>query len=274
MIVITKKGSHNFLYEKMPTTSMKKSEHTIIHGDCLQELPKIQSGSVDLIITDPPFNIGKKYNSYADRKTKEEYIRWCEAWLSECIRVLKDGGALYLFNYPENNAYLMPFLDKNLTFKRWMTWHYPVNTGMSPTNFTRSQHSILFFIKGEKPNVFNKEEIAEPYRNPTDKRIIERIKNGSKGKTPYDVFHFNIVKNVSKDKTPHPCQIPTQLLEIFIKASSNPGHIVLDPFGGSFSTAAAAKKLGRNSISIEMDNKYVKIGKERLTNIQPLKEFL
>ena len=243
------------------------TEHIIICGDCITELKKLDTESVNLIITDPPFNIGKKYNSFIDNKSKEEYLKWCESWLIECIRVLKNGGALYLFNYPENNAYLMQFLDKHLTFKRWMTWHYPVNTGMSPTNFTRSQHSILFYIKGDKPNVFNKDDIAEPYRNPTDKRIKERIKNGSKGKTPYDVFNFNIVKNVSKDKTEHPCQIPVPLLEIFIKASSNKGELILDPFGGSFSTAVACKKLDRNSMSIEIDERYCKIGRERLDKI-------
>jgi len=251
---------------------MKK--HRIIKGDCLKKLKKLQDNSVDLVITDPPFNIGKKYNSYVDRKSKNEYIKWCESWLLECIRVLKEGGAFYLFNYPENNAYLMPFLDNNLTFKRWMTWHYPTNTGVSPTNFTRTQHSILFYIKGKKPRVFNKKDIAMPYKNPNDKRIKELVKNGSPGRTPYDVFHFNIVKNVSKDKTDHPCQIPVPLLEIFIKASSNPGDIVLDPFAGSFSTAAAAKKLGRKSISIEIDKKYIGIGKERLAKLTSLNEFV
>jgi len=251
-----------------------ETQHKLIHGDCLLELRKIPDESIELIITDPPFNIGKKYNSYVDRKKKGEYLKWCESWLIECARVLKKGGALYLFNYPENNAYLMPFLDNILTFKRWMTWHYPVNTGMSPTNYTRSQHAILFYIKGDMPLVFNKKDIAEPYRNPTDKRIIELIKNGSNGKTPYDVFHFNIVKNVSKDKTPHPCQIPTPLLEIFVKASSNPGHTILDPFGGSFSTSAAAKKLNRNSISIEIDEKYIKIGEERLKKISLSDNFI
>lgn len=250
-----------------------KTTHKLIHGDCLKELPRIPDNSIDLVITDPPFNIGKKYNTYVDTKSKSEYIKWCEAWLAECVRVLKNGGALYLFNYPENNAYLMPFLDKNLTFKRWMTWHYPTNTGVSPINFTRSQHSILFYTKGQKPRMFNKKDIAVPYKNPTDKRIRLLIKNGSPGRTPYDVFNFNIVKNVSRDKTDHPCQIPVKLLEIFIKASSKPGDIVLDPFGGSFSTAAAAKKLGRNSISIEIDEKYVKIGEERLSKITSLKEF-
>ena len=250
------------------------TEHKIICGDCAEELKKIRDESVDLIITDPPFNIGKDYGEYKDRKSREEYIEWCKKWLTELTRVLKDGGALYLFNYPENNAYLMPFLDEKLTFKRWMTWHYPVNTGMSPTNFTRSQHSILFYIKGQRSRAFNKDDIAEPYRNPTDKRILERIQNGSKGKTPYDVFHFNIVKNVSKDKTPHPCQIPKELIKIFIKASSNKGDLILDPFGGSFTTSASAKELDRNSISIEINQKFCKIGKERLNKINPLKRYL
>ena len=250
------------------------TEHKIICGDCIDELKKLPDESIDLIITDPPFNIGKDYGKYKDKLHKEEYLEWCKKWLGEYIRVLKNGGALYLFNYPENNAYLMPYLDEKLTFKRWMTWHYPVNTGMSPTNFTRSQHSILFYIKGDKPKVFNKDDIAEPYRNPTDKRILERIKNGSSGKTPYDVFHFNIVKNVSKDKTPHPCQIPKDLIKIFIKASSNKNDWILDCFGGSFTTATAAKELDRNSISIEVNPEFCKIGKERLTKTHPLKEFL
>jgi len=244
-----------------------KTKHKLVCGDCMEEFKKIRDESIDLIITDPPFNIGKKYNSYVDNRAKEDYINWCEKWLQECARVLKDGGALYLFNYPENNAYLMPFLDRILTFKRWMTWHYPVNTGMSPTNFTRSQHSILFYIKGKKNNVFNKSEIAVPYKNPEDKRIKALLANGSPGRTPYDVFNFNIVKNVSKDKTAHPCQIPVQLLEIFIKASSNEGDLILDPFAGSFSTNAAAKKLGRNSIGIDIDKSYIKIGKKRLVKI-------
>lgn len=240
--------------------------HLILEGDCINKLGKIPAESVDLIVTDPPFNIGKDYGKYKDKLKKENYLEWCKNWLSECIRVLKSGGALYLFNYPENNAYLMPFLDERLTFKRWMTWHYPTNTGMSPTNFTRSQHSILFYIKGEEPKIFNKNEIAEPYRNPNDKRIQERIKNGSRGKTPYDVFQFNIVKNVNKEKTIHPCQLPKDLVKIFIKASSKEGDIVLDPFGGSFTTAVCAKELSRNSISIELNPVFCEIGKKRLNS--------
>jgi len=250
------------------------TEHKIICGDCLVKLKRIPDGSVDLIVTDPPFNIGKDYGKYKDNLKKDDYIKWCKKWLNECMRVLKRGGALYLFNYPENNAYIMPFLDKNLTFKRWMTWHYPTNTGMSPTNFTRSQHSILFYIKGKKPRVFNKKSIAVPYKNPTDKRIQERIKNGSNGRTPYDVFHFNIVKNVSKDKTPHPCQLPRDLIKILIKASSNKDDLVLDPFGVSFTTSIVAKELDRNSIGIDINKEFCKIGEKRLMRTTPLKDFV
>lgn len=249
------------------TNEEKNKKHKIICGDCLFEFPKIANESVDLIIADPPFNVRKKYNSYKDNKSRKEYIEWCHKWLIECIRVMKDGSALYLINYPENNAYLVPFLDEKLTFKRWMTWHYPTNTGMSPTNFTRSQHAILFYIKGEKPRIFNKNDIAVPYKNENDKRIQKLLAEGSPGRTPYDVFHINIVKNVSKDKTDHPCQIPIKLLEIFIKASSNKGDLVLDPFGGSFSTMTACHNLDRKSISIELDETYCNQGIKRLEKL-------
>lgn len=246
----------------------------IYNGDCLEILKNFPNESVDLIITDPPFNIGKKYNMYVDRMGKKEYIEWCKEWLSECIRILAKKGSLYLFNYPENNAYLLSFLDEKLIFKRWMTWHYPTNTGMSPTNFTRSQHSILFYVKSEDA-IFNKKDIAEPYRNPNDKRILDRIKNGSNGKTPYDVFQFNLVKNVSKEKTEHVCQLPTALVEIFIKASSNKDDLIFDPFMGSGTVAVAAKRLGRNYLGCEIDKKYCKIIENRLKEtICPLEKFI
>jgi len=251
----------------MPTS------HKLVVGDCLEELRKIPNESVDLVITDPPFNIKKDYGEYKDNLQKEEYIEWCTQWLKECIRVLKPHGSLYLFNYPENNAYIMPFLDKHIKFKRWMTWHYPTNTGHSKKNYTRTQHSILFYTKSDN-YVFNKEEVVQPYKNPTDKRIQELIRKGKKGTGPYDVFLVNIVKNVSKDKTEHPCQIPKSLIKIFIKASSKPGDLILDPFGGSFSTNVAAKELGRNSIGIEINPKFVEIGRKRLSKTEePLDSF-
>ncbi len=195
------------------------AEHELLTGDCLEVMKKMPSESVGLIATDPPFNIGKNYGGiYKDNKKFDEYMEWCKLWLSECIRLLKKDGSLYLFNYPENNAYLLPFLKEKMVFKRWMTWQYSTNTGHSKSNFTRTQHSIIFCTKTEK-HKFNKRDIAEPYKNPT-----------------------------------HPCQIPVPLLKIFIKASSNIGDTVMDPFAGSFSICAAAKELDRNSIGIDIQS--------------------
>lgn len=232
-------------------------------GDCLEYMKTLPSECVDLIVTDPPFNIGKKYESYADNLGFEEYIEWCKQWLDECIRILKTDGSLYLFNYPENNAYLKIYLDKKLQFRRWLTWHYHTNTGHSKRNYTRTQHSILFYTKSDN-YVFNKEAVAQPYKNPTDKRIQKLIAQGRNGTGPYDTFIFNIVKNVSKEKTEHIAQLPLALVEIFVRASSKKGQMVFDPFMGSGTTAVAAKRNGRNYLGCEISKKYWKIIDQRL----------
>lgn len=262
---------------------MKKKEignHILYMGDCLDVLKKMSSGSIHLIITDPPYNRGLKYGVYKDRKPKEEFLEYLKERLRECVRVLKPNGSLYLISYPEINAYLMPFLDKELIFRRWLTWHYPSNIGHSKNNYTKSQRSILFYVKG-KDYVFNKQEIIQHYKNPEVEKIKERIKNGHKGRGSYDllrfsdlveiqkgmidVYDFNLLKNVCKDRQKeHPCQLPLGLVKLLIKVSSNPGDKVLDPFAGTFMVSLAAKQLKRKSIGIEINPKFIKMGLKRL----------
>jgi len=248
----------------------------IYTGDCLKYLKDTKimpDNSIDLIITDPPFNIGKKYDgNYNDNQKFEDYLQWCYKWIDQLVRVLKIGGSIYIFNYPENNAYLKVYLDKKkeMEFRRWLVWHYPTNTGHSKKNYTRTQDSILFYTKGDN-YTFNKEQVAQPYKNPTDKRVRKLIESGKKGTGPYDVFNFNLVKNVSKEKTEHIAQLPVALVEIFVRASSNPSDIVFDPFLGSGTTAVAAKKNGRHYIGCELSDKYVSISEKRLKETpQPL----
>jgi DNA modification methylase len=243
-------------------------DHLCITGDCIEVMRDMPSESIDLVIVDPPYNRGLNYGGlYDDNKDESEYIIWCKMWLSDCIRLLNSTGSLYMINYPENAALLYPFLKKFMHFNRWITWCYPTNIGQSTKNYTRSQRAILFCSKTDKYK-FNREDILQPYKNPEDKRIKALIENGSGGRAPYDVFYYNMVKNVSKDKTEHPCQIPEPLLEVFIKASSDRGDVVLDPLAGSFSTCAVAKRLGRKSIGIDINPDYVKIGSARLAEIQ------
>lgn len=266
--------------------------HFIFTGDALRVLKQIPDKSVKVVITDPPYNIGLKYNSYNDRKKWNQYYEDLGNVLNEISRVLQDDGSLYLINYPEINARTLPYLDSaKLIFRRWLTWHYPTNIGHSKKNYTRSQRSILFCTKTDK-YTFNKDAIVQPYKNPNVGKIKKLIKSGKKGRTPYDtlsmedlfeiekvqnpdVININLLKNVSKfragsqDKKAqdhHPCQLPLPLLEVFVKASSNEGDIILDCFAGTFTTSLAAKQLGRKSIGIELDPEYTKLGVERLKN--------
>jgi DNA modification methylase len=239
---------------------------------------------VNLIITDPPYNKGIDYGVYSsDRLSKKEYLEKSKMWLSECARVLKRSGSFYLINYPENNARLLSFIEDELKlkFRRWITWNYPTNIGHSKRNFTRSQRAILFFTKSNK-YTFNRESIIQHYKNPEVQKIKIRLQKGSKGRNSYDLLRYldlielnkgmidvleiNLLKNISKDRfnKEHPCQLPLPLIRILVRVSSNRGNLVLDPFAGTFTLAAVAKEIGRKSIGIEINPKYVNLGLRRL----------
>jgi len=277
-------------------------KHFLFSSDALKILNQIPDNSIKLVITDPPYNIGLSYNTFKDKKPWKDYYKDLVDRLREIIRILTDDGSLYLVNYPELNARILPILEEELgfVFKRWLTWHYPSNIGHSKTNFTRSQRSILFMTK-TKDNLFNKEAIVQPYKNPEVGKIKKLIEAGKLGRTPYDglelkdlqeiigtkefnkdiesdFLNINLLKNVCKDravdkrdipkdeKIKHPCQLPLSLLKVFIKASSNKNDIILDAYAGTFTTSLAAKQLGRNSIGIEIDPDYVRLGINRLKN--------
>jgi len=277
------------IVSKIPKNIMKMVKknntfHILIRGDSLKILKKLPNNSIDLIITDPPYNIGLNYGLYyKDRKNRSIYFEECKMWLKECARILSNTGSFYLISYPEINARLLPFIEDELKlkFRRWITWHYPTNIGHSKKNFTRSQRSILFFTK-TNDYTFNRQNIIQRYKNPEVKKIKERLENGSKGRASYDLLRFldlielskgmidvldiNLLKNVSKDRfnKKHPCQLPLALLRILVKVSSNEGDITLDPFAGTFTLSAVAAELKRNSIGIEINPNYIKLGLERL----------
>ena len=281
-----------------PTSFLKKghSSHVLVRGDCGKVMSSIPSESVDLIITDPPYNknldYGKEFN---DSKPWLEYYQWLKECLSDIPRILSPQGSLYLISYPEINARLLPFLEEelHLKFRRWLTWHYPSNIGHWKNNFTRSQRSILFFTKTDK-YIFNRDSLKQPYKNPEAPVIKKRLAAGYTGRTSYDflepqdldVLKINLLKNNSKERyrnikskfhpvsslnelkeIDHPCQLPISLLEVFIAVGSNLQSIVLDPFAGTFTTSVAADRHNRNSLGIEINPKFINFGKERLSTI-------
>jgi len=233
-------------------------------GDVMELLKKLPDKSVDMIYSDPDYNVGIKYGDKSYSVSFDQYIEWYINLSKESLRVLKDDGNMFLINYPKQNAYLrVKYLDQACYEVLDYSWVYNTNIGHSPKRFTTAHRSILHCRKTEN-NKFYKENVAVPYQNPTDRRIKQNISKGSPGRMPYDWFYFDLVKNVSREKTFHACQIPQELAELLIKASTMPGDVVLVHFGGSGSELEVCKRLGRNFISAEIDEKYYQMIIDRL----------
>ena len=238
----------------------------VYNGDIMHVLKDLTDNSVDMVFGDPDYNVGIKYGKNNYTKKFEDYINWYIELTKESMRVLKNDGNLFMLNYPQQNAHLrVKYLDLQFPYVNEYVWVYNTNVGHTPRRFTTAHRSILHVRKSNN-NKFFKDEVALPYKNPTDKRIRHNLANGSKGRMPYSWFEFNLVKNVSKEKTYHACQIPQKLTEMLIKAATKPKDIVLVLFGGSGAEIDVCRNLNRQFISAEIDKKYCDIINTRLAN--------
>src|SRR3989338_2175961 len=182
--------------------------------------------------------------------------------IMELLKKLPDRCVDMVYGDPDYNVGIK-YLDNACYEVLDYVWVYNTNVGHSPKRFTTAHRSILHCRK-TKDNKFYKDSIAVPYKNPTDRRILQNLANGSKGRMPYSWFYFDLVKNVSKEKTFHACQIPQKLSEMLIKSCTMEGDSVLILFGGSGSEICLCKELKRNFISAEVDAKYHKMIMDRI----------
>ncbi|MDR3243887.1 MAG: site-specific DNA-methyltransferase [Elusimicrobiota bacterium] len=244
----------------------------VFNEDVFLTLNKIPDNSVDMIYGDPDYNVGINYNGKKYTQKWNDYIDWYIKLTRECIRVLKPEGNLFMLNYPKQNAYLrVRYLDESAYNVFDYVWVYNTNVGHSNKKLTTAHRSILHATKSENNN-FYKEQVAVSYQNPTDKRILQRISEGSNGRMPYSWCYYDLVKNVSKDKTFHSCQIPLGLVELLIKASTRENDLVQILFGGSGSEIILCKNLKRNFISSEIHEDYYNMILDRLNNNGRIKE--
>jgi len=236
----------------------------VFNKDIINLMKEMPDKSVDMIYSDPDYNVGVKYNGNTYTKNFKEYVEWYIELARESLRILKDSGNMFFINYPRQNAHLwVNYLDKACYDVREYAWVYNTNVGHSPKRFTTAHRTILHCRKS-KNNKWYKDAVAEPYKNPKDRRILQNLANGSKGRMPYSWLYHNLVKNVSKDKTFHSCQIPLGLVEKLVKASTKVNDIVFIHFGGSGSEIVLTKHLKRKFISTEIDPKYYKMINDRL----------
>lgn len=255
----------------------QNQNHKIIHGDVLEALNNVPDNSVDLIFADPPYNIGKNFNGRKDKwETDDLYLNWCYEWLELCINKLKTNGSFYVMTSTQYMPYFDIFLRKKLNILSRIVWSYD-SSGVQAKNFYGSMYEpILYCVKDKNNYTFNDNEILVDAKTGSKRKLIDYRKTPPQVynslKVPGNVWEFSRVRYRMDEYEEHPTQKPVALLERIIKASSNTGDLVLDPFSGSFTTSYVSKLLNRDSIGIEIQEDYIKIGLRRLEISEYFKE--
>lgn len=272
----------NYTSRRSPDTHLEPLFQTTLgklyNEDALHLLRQLESDSVDLIFADPPYNIKKaEWDTFADQKA---YVDWSMEWISEAHRVLKKTGSLYICGFSEILADLKWAASSLFKGCKWLIWFYRNKANLG-NDWGRSHESILHFRKS-KNFVFNIDNVRIPYNEHTlkyPKRTqaeSSQYSNGKKrddiwepnplGAKPKDVFEIPTISNGSWEKYPHITQKPIELLRKILLSSSNEGHLVLDPFGGSGTTFAVAEALNRRWIGTELEPDYCQTIQERLND--------
>lgn len=257
------------LFNKTDFEYAQSEEAMVIRDECISVLNKMKPKTIDLIFADPPYNIGKDFGNDSDLwQDRTAYLNWCYEWIDACFRVLKDNGTFYLMNSTQNIAYLSVYLQEHYHVICDIVWSYDSSGMQSKKKFGSLYEPILMATKTSKSKyTFNHEAILVEAKTGAKRGLIDYRKNPPRPyntqKVPGNVWEFPRVRYKMEEYENHPSQKPEALLERIIKASSNQGETVLDPFGGSFSTCSVARKLGRKTIGIEMNPDYYRIGIRR-----------
>ena len=249
----------------------------IIHGDAVAELQKLPAGVAQAVIADPPyFNVLENEAWDTQWKTAADYLAWCDAWVAESMRVLRDDGLAFIFGQlgkrEHTFLHLMSRLSQQHQFHDLIIWDRAVGYDERRDSFTPQYEMILVLRKGDNVK-FNKDAVRIPYDAATietylkDKRYKDkdaRRAHLEKGKYATNILRVPSLKGNSKEKCGHPSQKPLKLIDKLIACSTDVGDLVLDPFLGSGTTAAAAQRLHRQWLGIEKDSNYIEIAQRRL----------
>ena len=218
----------------------------LINGDCLEEMKKIPDNSIDLILTDPPFNVGLDYSkttlSGVDNWDNEDYSKWCGDWLKSLYRASKQGSFAIVFTGDKNLYYIFQaVMSSGYTYHHILKWHKP--------NCQRALSGTVFFNRTELAFILSK---GKPEQSRINRKELYS-----------DTIIFNN-QSVSDGDVGHPARRPISLYETIIKGFTNKNNIVLDPFLGSGTTAIACEKLQRKWIGIEISKEYCELTRKRI----------
>lgn len=263
------------------TLHYKNSNGSLFTGDSIKWLSEIQSGSIDLIFADPPYNISKA--EWDNFESQEKYIQWSVKWIEQAARTLKKSGSMYICGYSEILADIKHPASKFFKSCRWLIWHYKNKANLG-SDWGRSHDSIIHFRKSNSFRL-NIDQVRIPYGAHTLKypshpqADSSHYGNGKRkdvwipnplGAKPKDVIDIPTTCNGMGEKTPHPTQKPEELVRKFVLASSNAGDVVLDPFSGSGTTCVVAEQLGRKWLGCDINAQYNDWAVERLENVKQM----
>jgi site-specific DNA-methyltransferase (adenine-specific) len=260
----------------------------LIEGDCIKGMQSLPAECVNLAFADPPFNIGYEYDHYHDQLEAEEYLRWSYDWLKEVKRVLKPNGTLWLAIGDEFAAELKVLMQSQLGFvcRSWVIWYYTFGVNCK-FKFSRSHVHLFYMVKDSERFTFNSEDPAvrvpsarqlvygdkraNPHGRLPDDTWILRPQDCPESFQPHeDTWYIPRVNGTFKERKGwHGCQMPEQVLGRILRACSLEGELVLDPFAGSGTTLAVAKKLNRRFLGFELSPDYAEQVRLRLAETQP-----
>jgi DNA modification methylase len=266
-----------------PQASGIMIQDDVIAGDCLKVLAGLPAGSADLVFADPPFNIGYDYDVYDDSRAKTEYLAWTDRWLKEATRVLSPTGAMFVAIGDEFAAEHKVRLDAlGLTLRNWIVWHYTFGVNCSK-KFNRSHAHIFYYVRDPKRYTFNPVDIRVPSARmttyadrranpvgklPDDTWVLRPQECEDHFRADQDTWFVSRVCGTFRERTEHPCQMPEAVLERIIRVASNKNDLVIDPFAGSGTTLAVAKKLERRFLGVELSEQYAEGIRKRLQLIE------
>lgn len=235
----------------------------MIHiGDCCEVLAKLDRESVDLVLTDPPYNIGVDYGQGPKADRRADYWQWCQKWIYLCNRVLRPHGSIWIISGQEHGAEIDLSLQlQGLSVRNRVTWHETFGV-QCQKKFARTSRPIYYAVKDAKHFTFNAAAVTVPSARQT-KYGDKRASPG--GKIMGDVWSINRVCGTFRERVKGvPTQLPEELVRRIVAVSSNPGDVVLDPFAGSGTTLAVATSMGRLATGIELNPDYAAIARRRV----------
>ena len=243
---------------------------TVVWSDAVKGLERVvKDGTANLIFADPPYNLGKQFASFLDSwASEEEYVAWCKEWLAVCVRKLAPDGSFYLMASTQAMPTLDLFIRNELTVLSRIVWAYDSSGVQARKYFGSLYEPILHCVRDPRSYTFNADAIMVEAPTGARRKLIDYRANPPRPyrshKVPGNVWTIPRVRYRMPEYEEHPAQKPERLLERIILASSRPGDLVVDPFAGTFTTSAVAARLGRQSVGVELELEYVRVGLRRL----------